>query len=353
MSAPSIAIPYEKQVDPQTNRGCGAACLSMVYRSFGKEVPQAEIWPQIAKPNRFGSVSSSAHLMGLHALSQGFSAIVMQARHPTHVLHLCRQAGIRVILNHRLQPDSAAGHFTVLTDIDDKFVTLHDPFLGPSQRIAHADLLRVWTPGAAPSEILGNVLIAIAAEPGPDLTCEFCHTKIPARIACPRCKQAVGLRPAAALGCLREGCISRMWNYVCCPSCDYVWTFSEAPAATEETAAAGSAETQAGPALPDLEKAFALLDKFRDHVMSYPGLAEHPDLKAQFDFIERSKEPLRIAQTAELAAMQARVDKFKAMEEQAKKDEEARAKKKEEMSASVRLDAKALGEALLRNLGLK
>lgn len=352
MSAPSIAIPYEKQVDPQANRGCGAACLSMVYRSFGKEVPQEEIWPQIAKANRFGSVASTTHLMGLHALGQGLSAVVIQARHPTHVLHLCRQAGIRVILNHRLQPDVPTGHFTVLVDIDDKFVTLHDPFFGPSQRIAHADLLRLWLPSSPQSEIIGNVLIAIAAEPGPPVTCEFCHTQIPARLACPRCKQAVGLRPAAPLGCIRDGCISRMWNYVCCPSCDYVWTFSEAPAATEE-AASGSAGTQSGPALPDLEKAFALLDRFRDHIMSLPGMAEHPDVKTQFDFIERSKEPLRIAQTEELAAMQARVDKFKAMEEEARKSEEDRAKKKQEMGASVRLDAKALGEALLKNLGFK
>lgn len=354
MSAPSSAIPYERQIDPQTNRGCGAACLSMVYQSFGKEVAQAEIWPQIAKPNRFGSVSSSAHLMALHALSQGFSAIVIQARHPIHVLHLCQGAGIRVILNHRLQAGSPSGHFTVLADIDDKYVTLHDPFFGPAQRVAQGDLLRLWTPGAESSEILGNVLIAIAADPGAELTCEFCHTRIPPRLACARCKQAVGLRPAAALGCLREGCISRMWNYICCPSCDYVWTFSEAPAITEEPAgAAGQPGAQAEPALLELEKAFALFDKFRDQLMSMPGVKDHPDLKIQLDFIERSKETIRVAQTAELGAMQARVDKLGALQEEARKSEEARAKARAGTGSFPRLDAKALGEALLKNLGFK
>jgi hypothetical protein len=350
MISPPPAIPYHKQKDPQT---CGAACLSMVYESFGKKLPQEDIWPRIAKPNRFGGVSSPAHLIAVDALGQGLSAVVMQARHPTHVLHICRDAGIRVILNHRLQPGSAAGHFTVLVDIDDNCVTLHDPFFGASQRVAQADLLRLWLPASPQSEVLGNVLIAIAAEPGPPLTCEFCHTMIPPRLACPQCKQAVGLRPAAPLGCLREGCISRMWNYICCPSCDYVWTFSEAPASADEPAAAAGSEAQAGPALPELEKAFAMLDKFRDHVMSIPEVANHPDLKAQFDFIERSKEPIRIAQTEELAAMKLRVDKMAAMQEEARKTEEARAKKKAEMSAPVRLDPKALGEALLKNLGLK
>ena len=63
MSAPSGMIPYEKQADPQTGRMCGAACLSMVYRSFGKEVPQAEIWQAIAKQN--------GRQFGLHYPSNG------------------------------------------------------------------------------------------------------------------------------------------------------------------------------------------------------------------------------------------------------------------------------------------
>src|SRR5277367_3189693 len=106
MTASSIAIPYEKQADPQA-RGCGAACLSMVYRSFGKEVPQAEIWPLIAKPNRFGAVSSTTHLMALHAINQGLSAVVIQARHALQVLRLCREADIRAILNQRARPEVA------------------------------------------------------------------------------------------------------------------------------------------------------------------------------------------------------------------------------------------------------
>src|SRR5579863_4527194 len=101
MTASTIAVPYEKQPEPQTYRGCGAACLSMVYKSFGKEIPEAEIWPLIAKPNRFGSVSSTTHLMARHAISQGLNAVAIQARHPIQVLRLCREAGIRAILNHR------------------------------------------------------------------------------------------------------------------------------------------------------------------------------------------------------------------------------------------------------------
>src|SRR5487761_2700099 len=247
MSAPSFTIPYEKQIDPQNKRGCGAACLSMVYKSFGKDVPQASVWPLIAKPNRFGAISSTTHLMALHAMSQGLSALAVQARHPIQALGLCRDAGIRVILNHRLEPGTQAGHYTVFVDMDDKSVVLHDPFFGPARRVSHAELLELWQPSSPNSEIVGNIMIGIAAAPPPVPACEFCHTTIPPLVDCPKCGKTMAMAPAALLGCVRDGCIARMWNYLACPWCDSL--FSKAEKATGTTASAAAVEQ----AQPDLE----------------------------------------------------------------------------------------------------
>src|SRR5580658_6944939 len=173
------AIPFESQDDPHTNRGCGATCLAMVYKSLGKDAQQAEIWPLIAKPNRFGVVSSTTHLMALHAVSQGLSALVIQARHGLQVLRLCREHGICAILNQRPSPEAATGHYTVLVDIDDKTVVVHDPAHGPIRRMTHSELTHLWQPSSPNSEITGNVLIAIAADPARIPECVFCHTAIP------------------------------------------------------------------------------------------------------------------------------------------------------------------------------
>src|SRR5512140_3387987 len=91
-------IPYERQEDLQTNRMCGAASLSMIYRSFGETVPQAEIWSRISKHNRSGSLASTTYLMAQDALGRGFSALAIQVKHPLQVLRLCRENGIRVVL---------------------------------------------------------------------------------------------------------------------------------------------------------------------------------------------------------------------------------------------------------------
>ena len=141
----------------------------------------------------------------------------------------------------------ATGHFSVLTGIDDKNVFLNDPSFGGVRRLSHAEFLQLWQPLSSPSEILGSVLIGIAGEPDLAPACEVCHTEFPSKIDCPKCGQATGLKPSALLGCIRDGCIARMWNYVCCPSCDYVWTFSEAKASTSglPRAAAPSARVPA------------------------------------------------------------------------------------------------------------
>lgn len=355
----AATIPYERQHDPQTSRMCGAACLSMVYRSFGKEVPQAEIWQGISKPDRFGSLASMTHLMALDAVKRGFSAVAIQARHPLQALRLCRQWGIHAILNHRLRREAPAGHYSVLVDLDDKTVILHDPFYGPSRRLSHAELLELWQPHFANSEILGNVVIGIAAKPLAAPECEFCHTETPSHVDCPKCKKRVGLQPGALLGCMRDGCIARMWNYVCCPSCDCMWTFSlhgqQARVLASEN---GSNLSQAAPAASGtedpwkLDRLFGEVEKFCGHPLVLAAAAHHAELKQQLDFIAGSKEKLKLAKAEEFARIKARHDKLDALEAAAKQKEEARRIGSEERNKPLPpLDANALARALLANLG--
>src|ERR1700730_17141694 len=196
MSSAATVIPFEKQSEKLTGRACGAACLSMVYRSLGKPVEQTAIWPAISKENRFGRISSTTHLMTQDALNRGFSAVAIQARNPLDALRLCSAKGIRAILNHRAQADSSAGHYTVLVDIDNKDVIVHDPLFGAARRLPHAQLLELWMPQIANSEIVGGVLIAVGMPAEAETpACEFCHTPMRRSIDCPRCGKPTCLEP--------------------------------------------------------------------------------------------------------------------------------------------------------------
>lgn len=370
MSATAVtAVPFERQSDPQTRRDCGAACLSMVYGSFGRNVPPIEIWPAISKPNHFGAVSSTTHLMAQDALNRGFCAVAIQARHPLQALRVCRDSAIRAILNLRPTDDSPAGHYAVLVEVEDHHVVLHDPFYGPSRQVPGAELLDLWQPRLPNSEIAGNVLIGIAAQPTSITSCWLCHAPTPSHVGCPNCKMPVGLQPGALLGCTNNDCIVRMWNTIYCPSCDFPFTFSlQAPPAGATASSLPNGlghpdfpsplppEAQAAPASADdpfnLNRAFAELDKFCSRILSFPAAANHPEIKKQLDLITTCKVKLKLAQTEELVHRKARQAQLANMLKTAKQNEEAHRKKMEELNKpSPPLDGDALGRALLKNLG--
>ncbi len=351
-----LPIPYEKQSDPQSNRMCGAACLSMVYRSLGKPVEQGEIWPLIAKANHFGSVASTTHLMAADVIARGFTAVAIQARHPLQVLRRCADAGVYAILNHRLRLDSPTGHYTVLVDLDDKEVVLHDPFLGPSRRVSHDELIELWRPAFPNSEIAGNILIGIAAEAHPPMACEFCHTMIPLQFVCPRCSTPVSLQPSSTIGCVRDGCIARMWSFVCCPSCDFLWSFNQAAPVSTSAAAERPPQSvpDSQPTVPpiDFEKVFGAMDHFCNHVMSIPGAATRTDLRTQIDYLRGLKEKIKLAQVEEASHVRARQELVASIGQDAMQKEAAHRKKVEELNQPAPpLDGDALGHALLKKLG--
>jgi hypothetical protein len=354
MSSAATVIPYEKQSEKLTGRACGAACLSMAYRSFGKEVEQTEIWPVIAKANRFGQISSTTYLMAQDALKRGFSAIAIQARHPLQALRLAKAAGIRAILNHRVQRDSAAGHYSILVDMDEKEIVVHDPLFGAARRLTHAELMELWLPQAHNSEIAGGVLIAIGEAGLPaQPACEFCRTPMLSSVDCPRCNKPVGLEPGAVLGCIRDGCIARMWNWICCPACDYVFTLKAGAAAGASMEAQPSAGTGVPVPAVDLAKLFAEMDKFTSHVLSIPAVANNPDIKKRLELVEASKEQIKAAHAADLARRATAFGQIAAFEENTKQQKEAETKKIEDREHAPPLDGDALGDTMLKNLGLK
>lgn len=345
----AYSIPYEKQFNAESSRTCGAACLSMVYRSLGQEAPQAEIWEAIAKVNRFGSLASTTHLMVSDALKRGFDAVAIKVRHPIFALRCLRDTNIRVILNHRLHQDVPTGHYSVLVDIDDRDVILHDPYFGPSRRIFQGELMQLWEPGAN-SEIVGQTLIAIAPRQPEEAACEICRIPIPAAVNCPQCGKPVSLRPAQAIGCIGQACVVRRWMLVCCPSCDYMWNFAAAPPVAAESAPEKAVEAE-DPF--QLGKVLAALDKFCAAIAAMPPLAANPEIMKNIEFIKGSKDKLKEAAAQQLATQKAEAEKIGALLQKSQQAKEAHNKKVEELKTpSPPLDGTALGLALLKNLGL-
>ncbi len=349
-------IPYVKQPDSPGERTCGAACLSMVYASLGLKVTPNEIWPNISKRNRFGSMASTTHLMAKDAISRGFEAIVIQASHPLLALKACRDHNLRVVLNHRLTTDSPAGHYSVLADLDRGEVIVHDPLVGPDRRLTFAELLDVWRAGVPISETIGNVLIAVGPkteDPGP-ASCSVCKVELPAEIACPQCKHPVSLKPFEALGCIAKHCAGRLWSYLCCPECDCTWTFQAT--ASEQDKAVAEEPGKAGAPAPvdplDVDQIYGEISKFLNQVLDIPGATDHPDIRNQVDYIFSQKEVLRMAVAESAAHRKSNLERLDVLSQAAHVNRTVQQNRAAEATGqSLPLDGDGLGMALLRNLG--
>ncbi len=319
----------------------------MVYRSFGRSVTQGDVWPAIAKVNRFGSLASTTHLMTRDAILRGFQAIAIGARDPIQVLRLCHSRGIRVILNQRLDAGSDAGHYTVMTGIDDTSVTLHDPSYGPSRVVSHEQLISLWQPRKPESEITGNALIAIGLTKQTDgpSDCPLCHTAIPSTFECPRCKQSIALTPTQVLSCISKTCEARNWNFVCCPSCDSLWDFQEsAPEPEKASDSSGIPES--------VHRAFERLAEFIAHVHTVPGAAEHPDIREHLDVLSGKREGIDEAFDGVERNKELHAERMRKFQNTAEQNRAKHRQREESLKSEMgELDGNALGSSLLRELG--
>lgn len=218
----NINIPFEKQEETYLNRMCGAAALVMVYRSFGLTVTQSEIWNNISTLDSHGGRFARTSVLCQDALKRGLKSIIVKARDPLSVLHICSVNSLRAIMNHRLRSGSPLGHFTVLVDITSKSVVYHDPQYGPYRRIANKNLLNLWLPKTNYCEIGGNILIALTNKHLSKYTCPSCSTVIPETIRCfnPMCGKTISLQPGNILGCVNYYCPERTWQLIFCPYCE-------------------------------------------------------------------------------------------------------------------------------------
>ena len=229
----TIDFPYERQDGPTL---CAAASLAMVYRSYGIECAQEELWPRVSSIDRNDTRVGRTRLICKDALDSGFAAVILAVIDPWKTVRRCLQADVRVVLRHRYVLDSSGWHYSVAVGMDDDAVIVHDPKFGPERRLSSKELGSLSCPkqkGLAGSG-LGtrepmNILVAIDRADVDPTPCPKCAAVAAEAIVCPRCREPFRLRPAIALGCAADAgvldwfgqrCDGRDWRMIHCPHCD-------------------------------------------------------------------------------------------------------------------------------------
>lgn len=216
-----MPIPFETQQAIAGSRTCGAAALTMVYRSLGLECEQLAVWHRVAEQIRDGVCATRTHRLALDAGRQGLAAVTLQAERPAELLAQVSKTGARVILNHRLQHGSHLGHYSVLLRFDGREIEIHDPHGGANRVLPWEEFAELWRPNPGPSEIVGGVLLAIGTRPATSGTCDRCGGQVPVNLPCGRCGQPVPTGPEGVVTCVAPWCPQRFWRRLFCPHCDW------------------------------------------------------------------------------------------------------------------------------------
>jgi len=192
----------------------------MVYRALGVTASQRTIWNLRATDDGQGGRFIKCNSMVLDAIDRGLSAVAFKALDPLHSLQTCMDASIYAILLHSNVAGSNDGHCTVLVDVDEGEVIVHDPDpeYGRDRRVTDEELLELWQ--SRPPEIMGHILIAIGQMEEGEVQCSTCGRQVQEQFPCPGCGFDMLSRPGLALGCINSDCDSRTWEYFVCPGCD-------------------------------------------------------------------------------------------------------------------------------------
>ncbi len=222
-----MQIPYRaEEITKNNERKCAAAALQMVYHSFGlTTIQQFEVWRKIKTKDARGNWYSRTHALARDARLRGLHSLVVKLsdEHRLSVLRRCLEHGVRVILNYRVDSGSPLGHFTVLVDVKEDAIVVHDTEQGrgPNYRVKFGDLWDLWRPLGIPGdEITGNVIVAISNAASRPSLCSSCGMALPRFYRCPNCSTRVELEPFVVLGCVHPDCCSRTWELIFCAECD-------------------------------------------------------------------------------------------------------------------------------------
>lgn len=126
MDSIKLDIPYVPQ--PQMSNMCGAACLEMIYRYFGLETSQAEIWNHISAVDSLSHrLNCHTYLMTIDAQNRGLNSVAISIASLLELIPACLKNSIVPIILCRRSPTDLYGHFCVIKGVDYKGFYLNDP----------------------------------------------------------------------------------------------------------------------------------------------------------------------------------------------------------------------------------
>ena len=133
----SRKLPHFQQINSDS---CGAACIQMLFNSWGIDTSQKEIWDKVKIPKEHmpGYYCGTGKMVE-YLLEKEIICSVISTEHPVDVLEFCQNNSLESIVLYHRKPNIPAAHFSVFSYKEGNSVFINDPLLnsleGTNRRI--------------------------------------------------------------------------------------------------------------------------------------------------------------------------------------------------------------------------
>lgn len=109
------------------SRNCGAACLAMLLRYYGKRGKLKDITKEISVTSPNGYLTCRNSLIIRFAERNSIACCVVSAKDPISFIPFCLEHNIEIVMSYHPTENSPEGHDSLVTGCDNEFVFVNDP----------------------------------------------------------------------------------------------------------------------------------------------------------------------------------------------------------------------------------
>lgn len=131
-----LDVPYFKQ---DTDYSCGPTALQMVFAFYGNRVSEQSLTERLHTKQAFGTQHRP---MIEIANEEGFYVYVNNDSSLEEIAYLIT-SNIPVII-HFIEPSGEEGHYSVVVDVTETHITMHDPWNGSGFKMTIPNFTERW-----------------------------------------------------------------------------------------------------------------------------------------------------------------------------------------------------------------
>lgn len=179
-------FPHVEQIKGPNDWSCGAASLAMLYKQFGFNDTHDDIWNDVLMRSLINPNERICQTikMAQNLMRHGLRTTIFSVSNVKGIFKYCLDNNLELLFLYRQTIYKQTGHFVLLTNAEDDYIYINDPFLsskdGVNVKMRIADVQRLMESPKSEGRLLGNNVLIASGRPNErtrvkSMPCPYCH----------------------------------------------------------------------------------------------------------------------------------------------------------------------------------